>query len=126
MKTPTDPEQDPRSAPGAAQDGGDPGLGARRFRSVLLGWTDPETGDRLSVRMDGSRSLVSRLERDGFEVLTTEEPGSLPGSLPGPARGTHPGLDGQDPGVARASERTLSITARLLSVSRRLGRRNTA
>ncbi|MCK6447552.1 MAG: hypothetical protein L6Q99_14265 [Planctomycetes bacterium] len=40
-----------------------------RFRSAWLGWTDPHTGERLTVRMDGDSDFVSELVSDGFELL---------------------------------------------------------
>ena len=51
--------------------GRDPLEGALRgaFRSVLLGWTDPVSGERLTVRMRGERGLIDSLGSHGFEVL---------------------------------------------------------
>ena len=40
-----------------------------RFRSALLGWTDPESGERLTVDLHGSDSFLQALERMGFEHL---------------------------------------------------------
>lgn len=39
------------------------------FRSVLLGWTDPVSGDRLTVRMRGEDGLLASLTPLGFEEL---------------------------------------------------------
>jgi hypothetical protein len=39
------------------------------FRSVLLGWTDPISGDRLTVRMRGEDGLLASLTPLGFEEL---------------------------------------------------------
>lgn len=44
-----------------------------RFRSACLGWTDPESGDRLTVRVDGAEELVPELVAQGFELLPCEE-----------------------------------------------------
>ena len=49
----------------AAEAGGGP----RRFRSLMLGWTDPDSGDRLTARIRGGAELVHELEGLGFEVL---------------------------------------------------------
>ncbi len=96
---------------------------ARSFRSVLLGWTDPETGDRLSVRMDGSRSLVSQLQEQGFEVLASDENESLPASQ---ADSSNEAYGAETGSFESRSGNTTSFTARLLSVRHRLGRRNSA
>ncbi len=39
------------------------------FRSVLLGWTDPVSGERLTVRMRGEDGLLASLTPLGFEEL---------------------------------------------------------
>ena len=39
------------------------------FRSVLLGWTDPVSGERLTVRMRGDRGMIDSLGTHGFELL---------------------------------------------------------
>lgn len=44
-----------------------------RFRSACLGWTDPESGDRLTVRVNGAEELVPELVAQGFELLPREE-----------------------------------------------------
>jgi hypothetical protein len=41
----------------------------RAFRSALLGWTDPESGEQLTVTVRGSEDFLSRLEPVGFERL---------------------------------------------------------
>lgn len=43
------------------------------FRSVLLGWTDPVSGERLTVRMRGEGGLLESLAPLGFEVLERGE-----------------------------------------------------
>lgn len=48
-----------------------------RFRSAWLGWTDPHTGERLTVRMDGDSDFVSELVSDGFELLPAAPLGEL-------------------------------------------------
>ena len=40
-----------------------------RFRSVRLGWTDPESGERLTVDVRGAASFLPDLEPLGFEIL---------------------------------------------------------
>lgn len=40
-----------------------------RFRSAWLGWTDPESGERLAVRLSGSSELMPELFAQGFELL---------------------------------------------------------
>lgn len=62
MNRETDPEGSTtsRSATGTVR---------ARFRSAWLGWTDPHTGERLTVRMDGDAELVSELVSEGFELL---------------------------------------------------------
>jgi len=44
------------------------------FRSVLLGWTDPVSGESLTLRMRGEDGLADSLARLGFEVLGREDP----------------------------------------------------
>lgn len=46
-----------------------PEEGVRSFRSVRMGWTDPETGERLTVDMRGSGLRADALQPLGFEVL---------------------------------------------------------
>lgn len=43
------------------------------FRSTWLGWTDPYTGEQLTVRMDGGTDFVSELVSEGFELLTSRD-----------------------------------------------------
>jgi len=55
-----------------------PNLGRVRasFRSVLLGWTDEESGDRLTVQLRGSERFLGDLTplgQMGFELLGTGE-----------------------------------------------------
>jgi hypothetical protein len=44
----------------------------RAFRSALLGWTDPESGEQLTVKVRGSEEFLRRLEPIGFERLQGE------------------------------------------------------
>jgi hypothetical protein len=37
--------------------------------ALLLGWTDPETGERLAIEMQGSGDFLSELLALGFVVL---------------------------------------------------------
>ena len=39
------------------------------FRSTWLCWTDPHSGERLTVRMNGDTDYVSELVSEGFELL---------------------------------------------------------
>ena len=50
----------------------------RAFRSALLGWTDPESGDRLTVTVRGSEAFLADLEPLGFEPLGLEPLGFEP------------------------------------------------
>lgn len=55
-------------------------------RSALLGWTDPVSGERLRIRVEGQDDLVETLEPLGFERLDggaerdvgTDEPRARP------------------------------------------------
>lgn len=67
------------------------------FRSLVLGWTDPQTGERLTCSGDASEGMLDELEPLGFEVLS------------GDARGT-PAAPGTDGGAA---VRRLTLRARL-------------
>ena len=126
--------QDP--LPNAA-DPGVPATPVRHFRSVLLGWTDAETGDRLSVRMDGNRTLLSQLQQDGFELLSSDEAESLPSSQTAndetglaPGAGSEerlPAIDSSAPDAGSPeTQQTLSFTARLLTARAQRDQRNTA
>lgn len=46
-----------------------------RFRSAWLGWTDPESGERLAVRLSGSGELMPELFAQGFELLPESRAG---------------------------------------------------
>lgn len=48
----------------------------RRFRSLMLGWTDPDSGDRLTARVRGGAELIDELESLGFEILE-DAPGQV-------------------------------------------------
>ncbi len=39
------------------------------FRSAKLGWTDPQSGERLTLRLDAQDGLIETLEPLGFELL---------------------------------------------------------
>lgn len=45
----------------------------RAFRSAVLGWSDQESGDRLTLSVRGSKSFVEDLGRLGFESLDESE-----------------------------------------------------
>ena len=79
--------------------GGSPLRGS--FRSLVLGWTDPETGDRLTCSGDVSEGMLDELEPLGFEVLSSGSESS------GPRSATH-AEEGTTSGVRR-----LSLHARL-------------
>jgi hypothetical protein len=48
----------------------------RAFRSALLGWSDDETGDHLTLRIEGPSAFVDELSRVGFEDLERARPRS--------------------------------------------------
>jgi hypothetical protein len=50
----------------------EPARSLRAFRSALLGWTDPESGEQLTVKVRGSEDFLRRLEPIGFERLHGE------------------------------------------------------
>jgi hypothetical protein len=52
---------------------GEDGRVRASYRSTWLGWTDPQTGDQLMVRMSGASDFISELVSEGFEPL--DEPG---------------------------------------------------
>lgn len=58
-----------------ARRGAEAGGSQRRFRSLMLGWTDPDSGDRLTARIRGGAEMLHELEGLGFEVLE-DAPGS--------------------------------------------------
>ena len=41
----------------------------RTCRSLKLGWTDPDSGERLELALDGGSALARELVRDGFALL---------------------------------------------------------
>jgi hypothetical protein len=43
------------------------------FRSALLGWTDPVTGKRLTVQLQGELDLIESLGPAGFELLVEDD-----------------------------------------------------
>jgi hypothetical protein len=55
----------------ARQRSADPVQGELRghVRSARLAWTDPESGDRLTVDLHGSEGFLRSLERQGFEPI---------------------------------------------------------
>jgi len=56
-----------------------------RFRSLRLGWTDPDSGDRLTLDLGdagdprGAQDLLAELERQGFRRLSEREHEHPPG-----------------------------------------------
>ena len=40
---------------------------------AVLAWTDLETGERLTIEMEGSRAFLEELEQLGFEILSERE-----------------------------------------------------
>ena len=52
--------------------GSSPGSPLRAGRTTRLGWTDPETGDRLTISIQGSESFLQELRALGFELLGEE------------------------------------------------------
>ena len=77
----------------------------RRFRSALLGWTDHESGDELTVRVRGSERFLRNLEPLGFRSIEDQRQGALQDPGAGPAAGAsapeqavRPGTRPADPG----------------------------
>jgi hypothetical protein len=60
--------------------------GVRRFRSVLLGWTDPDSGEAVVIDVHGSSRHLRGLEEQGYVVLRDSEPDSS--SIAGAVRRT--------------------------------------
>ena len=48
----------------------------RACRSLLMGWTDTTSGERLIVEVSGPATFLSDLNEHGFEVLTDASPGT--------------------------------------------------
>ncbi len=49
---------------------------ARACRSLVMGWTDAQSGERLIVEVSGPSTFLQNLNEHGFEVLTDVDPGS--------------------------------------------------
>lgn len=47
----------------------------RACRSLVLGWTDPESGERLLVDVQGPAGFLQGLGEHGFEVLADTDSG---------------------------------------------------
>lgn len=45
----------------------------RSCRSLKLAWTDPRSGDNLTISIRGGEQLLAGLERDGFTRLVDEQ-----------------------------------------------------
>jgi len=67
----------------------------RRFRSALLGWTDRESGDELTVRVRGTERFLRDLEPIGFRGLEVEQ-GDLQDPRAWPPAGAAPAQAGPD------------------------------
>ena len=46
----------------------------RRCRSLVLGWTDPESGEALRIDVRGPEGFLHGIEEHGFVVLGDGEP----------------------------------------------------
>jgi hypothetical protein len=46
------------------------------FRSLVLGWTDPDSGDRYDIDLAAGSELVEGLRSAGFEVVEGAPPGA--------------------------------------------------
>jgi hypothetical protein len=55
---------------------------------AVLSWTDIETGERLTIEMEGSRSFLQELEQLGFEILSEREVERPTAPLSGGGSGT--------------------------------------
>jgi hypothetical protein len=53
--------------------------GTRSFRSLRLGWTDPDSGEELLVEVDAPESFLDGIEEHGFVVLGGDEPAAPEG-----------------------------------------------
>lgn len=51
----------------------------RSCRSLKLAWTDPRSGDNLTISIRGGEQLLAGLEREGFTQLADEQRSALPG-----------------------------------------------
>lgn len=65
-------QRDPGGASGAE----------RKVRSVLLGFTDPDTGEQVVVDLRGSTGFLKGIERQGFVVLRDGGAASDDGAAP--------------------------------------------
>jgi hypothetical protein len=92
---------------------------ARRFRSALLGWTDRESGDELTVRVRGSERFLRDLEPLGFRGLDGDSQGAQQDPDAEPPAGSVP--DPTAPGAGVPATRTLRPGERLSAVVSRTG-----
>ena len=51
----------------------------RSCRSLKLAWTDPRSGDNLTISIRGGESFLAGLEREGFSRLEDEQRAARPG-----------------------------------------------
>jgi len=51
----------------------------RSCRSLKLAWTDPRSGDNLTISIRGGEQLLAGLEREGFSRLAEEQRAERPG-----------------------------------------------
>ena len=87
----------------------------RRFRSAVLGWTDCESGDELTVRVRASERFLRNLEPLGFHGLEDQAPGAQQDPRAGPSAGTAleqaaPGV--RDAGASPPGERLSAVVSR--------------
>ena len=53
------------------------------WRSLVLGWTDPESGDELTMDVRGGAEFARGLAGMGFEILAEPDPGRDQSARPG-------------------------------------------
>ena len=53
------------------------------WRSLVLGWTDPESGDELTMDVRGGAEFARGLAGMGFEILAEPDPGADQPARPG-------------------------------------------
>lgn len=86
----------------------------RRFRSALLGWTDHESGDELTVRVRGSERFLRNLEPLGFRSIEDQRLGARQDPDAGPAACAQAKDQAVPPGTrpANPGERLSAIVSR--------------
>jgi len=52
----------------------------RSCRSLKLAWTDPRSGDNLTISIRGGEQLLAGLEREGFTQIADESRSARPGA----------------------------------------------